>query len=139
MHFYFLASSVENFDVEAQRLHFLHEYLEGLGNARLRNVVTLDDRFVDLDATKHVVGLNGEKFLQAVRSAVGLECPHFHFAEALATELSLTTKRLLSDHAVWASGACVNLVVDKVVQLQDVHVTNSDVTVVDLAGAAVTQ
>jgi hypothetical protein len=103
VHFNFLAGIVENFDVEAERLHFLHENLEGLRNAWLWDVVTLDDCFVHLDATKHVVGLDSEKFLQAVRGTICLECPHFHFTKALSTELRLTTKWLLGDHAVWTS------------------------------------
>ena len=60
----------------------------------------------------------------AVRRAVGLEGPHLHLAEALTTELRLTTERLLGDHRVRAGGAGVDLVVDEVGQLQDVHVAD---------------
>src|SRR3954454_15403837 len=129
----------EHLDVEAQRLHLLHEHLEALGNARLGDVLALHDCLVHLDSAEDVVGLDGQQLLQAVRRAVGLECPHFHLTEALATELCLTTQRLLGDHAVWASGAGVDLVVDKVSQLQDVHVANRDRVVVELAGATVAQ
>src|SRR5881275_392100 len=39
----------QHLHVEAERLHLLDEHLERLGNARLGNVLALDDRLVDLD------------------------------------------------------------------------------------------
>ena len=129
----------EHLDVEAQRLHLLHEHLEALGDAGFGDVLALDDGLVDLHAAEHVVGLDGEQLLQAVRRAVGLEGPHLHLTEALATELRLTTERLLGDHRVRAGGAGVDLVVDQVGQLQDVHVADGDRVVVRVAGAAVVQ
>src|SRR4051794_5062562 len=129
----------EHLDVEAQRLHLLHEHLEALGDARLGDVLALHDRLVDLDSAEDVVGLDGQQLLQAVRRSVGLECPHLHLTEALATELCLATQRLLGDHAVRAGGAGVDLVVDQVGQLQDVHVADGDRVVVELAGATVAQ
>ena len=47
----------------------------------------------------HVVGLDGEHFLQGVGGAVGFERPDLHFAEALAAELRLAAQRLLGDQA----------------------------------------
>ena len=105
-----LARRVHHADVEAERLHLLDEHLEALGDARLGDVLALDDRLVDLHAAEHVVGLDGEDLLQRVRRAVGLERPHLHLTEALATELRLPTQRLLGDHRVRAGatgrGSC---------------------------------
>ena len=138
-HLDLVAVGLQHLDVEAQRLHLLHEHLEALGDARLGDVLALDDALVHLHAAEHVVGLDGQQLLQAVRRAVGLEGPHLHLTEALATELRLPTERLLGDHAVRAGGAGVDLVVDQVGQLQDVHVPDGDRVVVHLAGAAVVQ
>ncbi|MDT4865491.1 hypothetical protein FQZ97_1002930 [compost metagenome] len=86
-----------------------------------------------------VIRLDREEFLERVSGAVSFERPHFHFTEALAAELSLTTQRLLRDHGVRAGGARVDLVVHQVVELQDVHVADRDRIRERLAGAAVEQ
>jgi hypothetical protein len=83
--------------------------------------------------------LTGQHFLQRVRGAVGLECPHFHLAEALAAELRLATQRLLRDERVRTGRTRVHLVVDQVVELQHVHVADRDLALEFLAGAAVEQ
>src|SRR4051794_361797 len=129
----------EHLDVEAQRLHLLDEHLEGLRDAGLRDVLALDDGLVDLHAAEHVVGLDGEQLLQRVGRAVGLHRPDLHLTEALATELRLTTQRLLRDHRVRAGAAGVDLVVHEVQQLQDVDVADADRAGERLAGAAVEQ
>src|SRR5689334_14139518 len=103
-----LAIAGQDLDVEAEALHLLDEHLEGLGDAGLGDVVALDDRLVDLHAALDVVRLDGEQLLQRVGRAVRLECPHLHLTEALATELRLTTQRLLRDHAVGAGAAGVD-------------------------------
>src|SRR5690625_939403 len=131
--------SRENFHVEAQGLHLLHEHLERFRNARFRDVLALDDRLVHLHAASDVVRLDREEFLQRVRGTVGLQGPHFHLTEALATELGLAPEGLLGDHRVRAGGARVDLVVHEVVQLQDVHVSHRDRFGVGLTGAAVIQ
>ena len=117
---------VDDLDVEAERLHLLDEHLEALGDARLGDVLALDDGLVDLHPAEHVVGLDGEDLLERVRRAVGLEGPHLHLTEALATELRLPTQRLLGDHRVRARRPGVDLVVDEVAQLQDVDVADRD-------------
>ena len=94
-------------------------------------------RLVDARAALHVVGLDGEQFLQRVRRAVGFERPHFHFAEALAAVLRLAAQRLLGDERVRADRAGVDLVRDQVAQLQHVDVADDDLLVEGLAGAAV--
>src|SRR6476619_2127141 len=129
----------EHLDVEAQRLHLLDEHLERLRDARLGDVLALDDRLVDLDAAEDVVGLDGEQLLQCVGRAVGLHRPALHLTEALATELGLTTQRLLRDHRVRAGRPGVDLVVDQVQQLQDVDVAHRDRLGEGLTGAAVEQ
>jgi len=56
-----------------------------------------------------------------------------------ATELGLAAEGLLGDHRVRAGRAGVDLVVDQVGELQDVHVADRDRVVVLLTGAAVEQ
>src|SRR5690606_35148765 len=129
----------EHLDVQAQGLHLLDEHLERLGDARLGDVVALDDRLVDLHAAGDVVGLDGEQLLQRVGGAVRLHGPHLHLTEPLATELGLTAQRLLGDHRVRAGAARVDLVVHEVVQLEDVHVADRDLVRERLAAAAVEQ
>ena len=124
-------------DVQAEGLDFLDQDVEGLGRAGLQRVVALDERLVDLGAALHVVGLDGEQFLQRVRRAVGLERPHFHFAEALAAVLGLAAQRLLGDERVRADRAGVDLVRHEMVQLHHVDVADHDLLVDFLAGAAV--
>src|SRR5438094_5574303 len=138
-HLDLLAGRGEDLHVQTEGLHLFDEDLEGLGDAGLGDVLALDDRLVDLHAAEHVVGLDGEQLLQRVRSAVGLEGPHLHLAEALAAELRLPAQRLLRDHRVRAGGASVDLVVDQVEQLHDVDVTDGDGPVVGIAGAAVVE
>ena len=125
--------------VEREALDLLQQHLERLRDRRLGDVLGLDDRLVGLDAADGVVGLDGEHLLQRVGGAVGLERPDLHLAEALATELRLAAQRLLGDERVGAGRASVDLVVDEVQQLEDVHVADGDVALVRLAGAAVVE
>src|SRR5665811_2571793 len=78
-HFDGSAVTRQNLDVETQGLHFLDENLEGFGDTRFRHVLALNDRLVDLDAAKDVIGLDGEEFLQCIGGSVSLQRPHFHF------------------------------------------------------------
>src|SRR4051812_16808442 len=82
----------EHLDVQAQGLHLLDEHLERLGDSRLRDVLALDDRLVDLDPAQDVVRLDGQQLLEGVGGAVGLQGPHLHLAEPLAAELGLTAQ-----------------------------------------------
>ena len=134
-----LALLGDDVDVERQRLHLLEQDLEGLGDARLGDVLALDDRLVGLHAPDGVVGLDREHLLERVGRAVGLERPHLHLAEALAAELRLAAQRLLGDERVRAGRASVDLVVDQVQQLEDVHVADGHLLLERLAGAAVEQ
>jgi hypothetical protein len=113
--------------------------LNDSGVPACEGVVTLDERLVDLGAALHVVGLDGEQFLQRVRGAVGLEGPDFHFAEALAAVLGLAAQRLLGDERVRTDRAGVDLVRHKMVQLHHVDVADDDLLIDFLAGAAVEQ
>src|SRR5262245_56975835 len=114
-------------DVQAERLELADEDVERLGQSGLERSVALDDRFVDLRPSRHVVRLGGEQLLEDVRRAVGLERPDLHLAEALAAELRLAAERLLRDERVRSDGARVDLVVDQVRQLQHVDVADGDV------------
>src|SRR3954468_13449443 len=98
-HLHGVAVGREDLDVQAERLELLEQHLERLRDARLGDVLALDDRLVHLDAAEDVVGLDRQQLLQRVRRAVGLHRPALHLTEALATELRLTTQRLLGDHA----------------------------------------
>src|SRR5687768_602764 len=83
--------------VDSERLQLLNEHVEGLGNSRLGKVLSLHDRLVNSASSVHIVRLDGENLLQAVRGAVSLERPHFHLSETLAAELRLSGERLLRD------------------------------------------
>src|ERR1700674_402830 len=76
-------SLVEQLHVEPERAHFLHQHVEAFGNARLEIVLAAYDGLIDLGATRHVVRLDGEDFLQRIGGAVGFERPHLHLAETL--------------------------------------------------------
>src|SRR3546814_11741338 len=86
-------------------------------NAGLERVVALDDRFVDLGAADHVIGLHRQHFLERVGRAISLERPHFHFADALDAELRLTANRLLGDEAVGTDRKAVDINGDEVREL----------------------
>src|SRR6516165_8571575 len=129
----------QHFHVQAERLHLLDEHLETFWDARLWDVLALDDRLVHLHAAEDVVGLDGEQFLQGVGGAVGLQGPHLHLTEALPAELRLTAQRLLGDHRVRAGAPRVDLVVHQVEQLEDVDVADRDRVLERLAGPAVEQ
>ena len=131
--------SADDLDVETERLHLLDEDLERLGDARLGDVLALDDGLVGLDAAEDVVGLDREDLLQHVGGAVRVQRPDFHLTEALTTELRLTTERLLGDERVRAGRTGVDLVVDQVEQLQDVDLADGDRLAERLAGATVEQ
>ena len=134
-----VAVAVEDLNIEAQGLEFLDKDLERLGHAGLRDVVALDDGLVGAHTAGHVVGLDRQDLLQGVSRAVGLEGPNFHFAEALAAELRLAAERLLRDKGVRAGGTGVDLIVDQMVQLEEVNVTDGDLVVETLTGTAVVQ
>src|SRR5580693_1050348 len=126
-------------DVEAERAHFLDQHVEAFGDTGFERVVAAHDRLVHLGAAGNVVGLHRQHFLQGVGGAVGFERPHLHFAKTLAAELGLAAQRLLSDEAVGADGAGVDLVVHQVMQLEHIDVTDGDLAVERVAGTAVEQ
>ena len=124
---------------QTQRAHFLDENVEALRNTGLEGVVATDDRFVDLGTAGHVVRLHRQHFLQGVGGAVGFQSPDFHFPEALTAELRLAAQRLLGNERVRTDRTGVDLVVDKVVQLQHVDVADGHLAVELIAGTAVIQ
>ena len=131
---------VEYLDIQAQRLHdSFNQNLEGLRYTRLRNVVTLDDCLVGLDTAGDIVRLNGQDLLQGVSGAVCFERPNFHLTETLAAELCLTTQRLLGNERVRTGRTCVNLIINQMVQLEVIHITNGNAVVKALTGTAVVQ
>src|SRR5580704_3008835 len=128
---------LHQFNVEAERLQLANEHVERFGHARLDTRLALDDGLVDLRAAVNVVGLCREQLLQDVRRTVRFQRPDFHFTEALAAELRLTTERLLGDERVGPDRASVNLVVDQVRQLEHVDVADSDWLIELVAGHTV--
>src|SRR5208283_4995417 len=132
----YLEIALVQFDIQAERPQFLDEHVEGLGDTGLEGVVAAHNGLVDLGAAGNVVRLDGQHFLQGVSGAVGFKGPHLHFTETLSAELRLTAQRLLGDQRVRTDGTGVDLVVDKVVQLQHVDVTDGNLTVEGLARTA---
>ena len=53
-----------------------------------------------------------------------LECPNLHLTETLATELCLTSKRLLCDERVRTDGTCVHLILYHMTEFQEVGYTH---------------
>ena len=128
-----------DFDVEAERLHFLDEHVEGLGGAGFQVVVAFDDGFVNARSALDVVGFDGEQLLERVSGSVSFERPDFHFPETLTTILGLTTERLLGNETVGADGAGVNLIGNQVAEFQHVNVADHDLLVERFTGAAIEQ
>src|SRR5439155_19451710 len=87
-------------------------------------------RFVGHDREHTRAGRGGAQRLQR---------PHLPLAEALAAELGLAAQRLLRDERVGPGGAGVDLVVDQVQQLEDLHVPHRHLFLEGLAAAAVEQ
>ena len=82
-HIDLVAFLVLDHDVQTQRLQFLEHDAEGLGDARLRDGLALDDGLVGLDTALDVIGLDGQDLLQGVSGTVSFQSPDFHLAEAL--------------------------------------------------------
>src|ERR1700761_9440839 len=115
----------------------MHQHVEGFRYTRPRDIVTLDNGLIGLGTTDDIVGFQGQKFLKNVRSTIRLECPYFHFTKTLATELRLTTQRLLRDQAIRSNRTRVHLIVDHVVQLDDIDDTYRGFLVKPFAGFAI--
>src|SRR4026207_100940 len=123
--------------VEAQALHFLDENVERFRCTRLKRVIALDDRLINPGPSLHVIGFNGEQFLQSIGSSVRFQRPHFHFTKTLATVLRLTAERLLSDQRIRSNRTSVNLVSHQVPELHHIDVANDDLLIERIAGASV--
>src|ERR1019366_4821235 len=119
-----LLLDLDQLNVKTERLQLADQHVERFRYARLDRGFALDDGFVDLRTAINVVGLRREQFLEDVSSAVSFERPHFHFSEALTTELRFAAQRLLGDKRVRTNRTCVDLVVDQVRKFEHVNVTN---------------
>ena len=97
------------------------------------------DVFIHLGTPRHVIRFDGQHFLQGIGCAVGFQCPHFHFTEALAAELGFAAQGLLRDEAVRAGRAGMHFIVHQMVQFQHVHVAYGYGPVEHFTGAAVSQ
>ena len=80
---------VADLHVEAEGLHFLDEHVEGFRNAGFERVVAFDDDFVDAGAALHVVGFDGEQFLQACRPRRRLPWPRLPFRRSAGRRIAL--------------------------------------------------
>lgn len=126
-------------DIDAQRADFFQQYVEGLRHSWFHTVIAIHDVFVHLGTAVYIVGLDGKHFLQCVRGAISFQRPHFHLTEALTTELSFTTQRLLSNQTIRTGRTRMHLVINQVVQFQHVHVADSNLAFKLLTGTAVKQ
>src|SRR5271166_2416688 len=115
---------LDQLHIEAQRLQFANENVERFRHTRLDRRFAFDDGLVNLGAAINVIGLRGEQFLQDVGGAVGFQGPYFHFPEALPAELRLAAQRLLGNQRVRSDGTRVDLVIDKVRELEHVNVAH---------------
>src|SRR5215216_1156643 len=130
---------IDCLDGKTKRLQFFDKDAEGRRDARFFDRFAFDDRFIGIDATLDIIRFDSEHFLKGVRGAISLERPHFHLTEALTTELSLTTKRLLCDQTIWSRGTCMDLVFHKMVKFQHGHHTNGYWLIIRHASLAITQ
>src|ERR1700677_5250895 len=121
----FLIGKLDQLDVQAEGLQFADKNVERLGNTGLDGCFALDDGLVDLGTAEDVVGLGGEELLQDVGRAVCFKGPDLHLTEALSAELRLTAQRLLGNERVRPDRTSVDLVVDKVRELEHIDVANS--------------
>src|SRR5690625_2278415 len=111
-----------NFETETHKL--LQQYFELFGNNSFRQIFTFDDRFVNLGATLHIITLHGQHLLEDTGGSVGVECPHLHLTKTLATKLGFTTQRLLCNKGVGTNGTGMHLVLNQVIELQHVDISN---------------
>ena len=107
---------IQHLDVKAKRLQLFNQNLEGFRNTRSRHILTLNNGFIGLDTTDHVVRLHSQDFLQGIGSTVSLQCPNLHFAEALAAKLGFTAERLLGDKGVRAGGTGMDFIINQMME-----------------------
>ena len=116
----------DQLNIEAERLQLAHQHVERFRQARIEISFALDDGLVNLGTSGHVVRLGRQQLLKNVSGAISFQRPNFHFSKALTTELRLTTQRLLRNQAIRSNRASVNLVVNKVLQLEHVDVADGN-------------
>src|ERR1043165_3870395 len=95
-----LLASLDQLNIQTQRLQFANKHVERLGYTRLHGSFAFDDGLVNLGSAINVVGLRREQFLEDERCAIRFQRPNFHFSEALSAELCLAPQRLLGDERV---------------------------------------
>src|SRR5262245_25081866 len=61
-----LGAVLGQLDVQREALELLHHDVEGLREARLEDVLALDDRLVHAGAARDVVGFDGQHLLERV-------------------------------------------------------------------------
>src|SRR5690606_17455701 len=71
------------FHVDTERADFFNQYVKGFRHSGFHTVVAIDDVFVHLGTTGHIIRFNGKHFLQGVRGTVSFQRPHFHLSETL--------------------------------------------------------
>src|SRR3989344_7712900 len=133
------AAPAAEHNVQRKTFEFVHEHMEGRRDIRAFDLLARNDGLVRCRATVHVVRLDGEHFLERVRSAVSLERPHLHLAEALAAELRFAPERLLGNERVGADGAHVDLILHEMIQLHNVGDADRDFLTELLAGEPVVE
>ena len=101
--------------------------------------IALDDGFVNLGPAGHVVGFDGQHFLQSIGGAVGLQGPDLHLPKTLAPELGLSAQRLLRHQTVRPNGPRVDFIIHQMVQFQHVHIPNRHGTIEPFPRAPIVQ
>ena len=116
---------IDRFHCKSERLQFLDKYAERSGDTWLFYRLTLHDRFICIYTTLNIIRFDREHFLESMRGTVSFKRPNFHFAETLTTKLCFTTKWLLCDQTVWPSGTRMNFILDKMMEFENCHHSNS--------------
>ncbi len=81
--------------VQGKAADFVGEHVKAGWRAGFESVLAFDHRFVNLRTAFDVIALDRQQLLQDVSGTVSFQRPYFHLTEALATEASLATERLL--------------------------------------------
>ena len=82
---------------EARPLQFFHQNTERGRDTGVFDRFSFNYGLVSLVSPLNIIRFQVEHFLQSIGCTIGLKCPDFHFAKALATKLGFTTQRLLAN------------------------------------------
>src|SRR4030042_5859455 len=98
--------------------------MERFRNPWFKGCITFPYCFLHTCPACNIITFDSQKLLKSVSSSVCLKCPHLHFTKPLPSELCLSSKRLLCNKRVRSYGAGMYFVVNKMVELHHVHISN---------------